>query len=197
VKDGRDFLELTVKEWLEELGERGPVPGGGSAAAMTAAMAASLVAMTARLSTDSWAEASGIVAQAARLRTRLAAFAQTDADVYAASLQAMARVSDVPDDRRDYELGSALDEAAETPLRIAEAAADVVLLAAEASARGDPQQHADAQAAAALAAAAARAAARLVEVNLTTTEDDPRVRQARAVAAAADAALARAFAPEE
>jgi formiminotetrahydrofolate cyclodeaminase len=196
VEGGRDFLELTLGEWLEELGERGPVPGGGSAAAMTAAMAASLVAMTARLSAGSWPEANGVVVQAARLRNRLAAFAQTDAEVYAASLDAMAHATDVPDERRDFELGSALDRAAETPLRIAETAHDVVLLAAEAAVRGDPQQHPDAQAAAALAAAAAQAAARLVEVNLTTTDEDPRVRQARAITAAADEALKRAFASD-
>jgi formiminotetrahydrofolate cyclodeaminase len=197
VEGGRDFLELTLGEWLEELGARAPVPGGGSAAAMTAAMAASLVAMTARLSAGSWPEANGVVVQAARLRNRLSAFAQTDAEVYAASLDAMARTTDVPDERRDFELGSALDRAAETPLRIAETAYDVVLLAAEAAVRGDPQQHPDAQAAAALAAAAAQAAARLVEVNLSTTDEDPRVLQARAIVAGAEAALKQAFASEQ
>jgi formiminotetrahydrofolate cyclodeaminase len=195
VTDGTDFLELTVKEWLEELGERGPVPGGGSAAAITAAMSASLVAMTARLSSGAWPEANGMVAQAARLRKRLSDYAQTDADAYAASLQAMAGVTEVPDERRDYELGSVLDRAAEIPLRIAETAHDVVLLAAEAAVRGEPQQQADALAAVALAAAATQAAARLVEVNLTTTEEDPRVQQARALAASADTALKHAFAP--
>ena len=30
------LLDLTVQGWLEELGERGPAPGGGSAAAVTA-----------------------------------------------------------------------------------------------------------------------------------------------------------------
>lgn len=194
--DGTDFLELTVKEWLEELGERGPVPGGGSAAAITAAMSASLVAMTARLSAGAWPEANGMVAQAARLRKRLSAYAQTDADAYSASLRAMAEVTEVPDERRDYELGSALDRAAEIPLRIAETAHDVLLLAAEAAVRGEPQQQADALAAVALAAAATQAAARLVDVNLTTTEEDPRVQQARGLAASADAVLARAFAPE-
>src|SRR5213078_3558110 len=48
------FLDLTVQGWLEELGEPGPAPGGGSAAAITAAMAAALVGMAARLSEDSW-----------------------------------------------------------------------------------------------------------------------------------------------
>src|SRR5439155_1435752 len=61
------FLDLTVRGWLDELGEEGPAPGGGSAAAMTAAMGAALVGMAARISADSWPEARGICAQASPL----------------------------------------------------------------------------------------------------------------------------------
>ena len=195
MEGGHDFLELTVVEWLEELGERRPVPGGGSAAAIAGAMGASLVAMTARLSQASWPESTGIVAQAVRLRVRLSRLARTDAHVYAASLDALARTRGASSERGDYELGKALDRAAQVPLAIAEAACDVVLLAAEAATRGDPRLQADAQAAAALAAASAQAAARLVEVNLGATEGDPRVAKARAVVEGAEAARSRAFAP--
>jgi formiminotetrahydrofolate cyclodeaminase len=141
--------------------------------------------MTARLSTDSWAEARGIAVQADILRERLAGLAQTDAETYGRALHRLEHPEEIPAERRDYELGAALAEAAATPLAIAATAADVALLAAEAAGRVEPRVQADAEAALALAAAAARSAARLVEVNLATVEGDPRVQEARAAAEAA------------
>ena len=117
------FLDLTVQGWLEQLGEHGPAPGGGSAAAITAAMAAQLVGMAARLSADSWPEAGGASAQASALSARLAGLAQADADTYTESLQTLERAHEIPAERRDYELGAALDRSAQTPLAIAETAA--------------------------------------------------------------------------
>jgi methenyltetrahydrofolate cyclohydrolase len=193
VASGDDFLRMTVGEWLEALAAAGPAPGGGSAAAVSGAVAASLVGMTARLSIGSWTEAPGIAAQADVLRARLAALAQRDADTYARSLHRLAHPKEIAADHRDHELGAALAEAAATPLAIAGAAADVALLAAEAAGRSELRVQADAEAALALAAAAAQSAARLVEVNLAALEDDPRVQEARAAAASAARASRGAF----
>jgi methenyltetrahydrofolate cyclohydrolase len=189
------LLDLTVQGWLEELGERGPAPGGGSAAAITAAMAAALVAMAARLSRDSWDEAGGVSAQTTALRDRLAALAQADADDYAESLRVLENLETIPADRRDRALASALDRAAQTPLLIAETAGDVATLAYQARERVELRVQADVDAALALAVAAAQAAARLVEVNLSATRDDPRVQQARAAAEAAARTMRHVFPP--
>ncbi len=185
---GDNLLELTIRDWLGTLAAPNPVPGAGSAAALSAAGAAGLVAMTARLSPD-WPEAGGVVAQALALGGRLADLAQTDAEVYAESLAALAARDEAPDERRDFALGQALDRAARAPLAIAETAHDVALLAANAVEHVRLDVQPDAKAAAALAAAAAGAAALLVEVNLTAGEDDERVRQARRAADAAAAAV--------
>jgi len=189
------FLDLTVSAWLEELGERGPAPGGGSAAAMAAAMGAALLAMSARLSSESWPEAGGIAAQATALRARLADLAQADAEVYSEALRILEGAQEIPEERRDYELGLAYERAAETPLTIARTAADVALLGIGARDRIEPAVQADLDAAIALGAAAAQAAARLVEVNLAATSDDPRVGQASAAAEAAAQAMRRVFPP--
>jgi formiminotetrahydrofolate cyclodeaminase len=189
------FLDLTVHGWLEKLGESGPAPGGGSAAAITAAMGASLVGMAARLSAESWPEAGGACAQASALSARLAGLAQADADTYTESLQALERAHEIPAHRRDHELGAALDRSAQTPLAIAETAYDVVLVAFEAREHVDPKVQPDVDAAIALASAAAQAAARLVEVNLSATRDDPRVEQARAAAETAARVMRRVFLP--
>jgi formiminotetrahydrofolate cyclodeaminase len=189
------LLDLTVQGWLEELGERGPAPGGGSAAAVTAAMAAALVAMAARLSADSWSEAGGVSAQTAALRDRLAALAQADADDYAESLRILENPEAIPVERRDRAIASALDRAAQTPLLIAETAGDVATLAYQARERVDLKVQADVDTAVALAACAAQGAARLVEVNLSATRDDPRVEQARAAAEAAARTMRNVFPP--
>ena len=83
-------------------------------------------------------------------------------------------------EQRDFALGAALLQAAEVPLRIAEAAADVAELAALAAAEGSPHLRPDATAAAALAEAATRAAAHLVEINLATVPGDRHSERGRA-----------------
>jgi len=187
-----DLLARPLGEALDALAAPGP-PAGGSAAALAAAISAALVAMTARLSAETWLEGTGIAVQADVLRDRLVSLARADAEVYARALRTLSHPEDLPAERRDHELGVALARAAETPLAIAGASADVALLAAEAADRADPHVQADAQVALALAAAAARAAARLVEVNLASLDDDARVREARAAAEVAARASRDAF----
>jgi methenyltetrahydrofolate cyclohydrolase len=187
-----DLLGTTLRDGLASLAAEG-APGGGSAAALAAAISAALVAMTARASTETWPEAVGIAVQADVLRDRLVALAQSDTEVYGRALQTLKHPEELPPDRRDHELGTALAHAAEAPLAIAGAAADVALLAAEAADRGDLRGQADAQVALVLAAAAAQAAARLVEVNLSAREEDDRVQEARAAAAVATRASREAF----
>jgi formiminotetrahydrofolate cyclodeaminase len=90
--------------------------------------------------------------------------------------------------RRTREIGQAFARAAEPPLAIARAAADVAELAALLAQDGDPRVRADALTAGVLAAAAARGAVALVSVNLTSFEGDPRVAEAEQLAAAAERA---------
>jgi formiminotetrahydrofolate cyclodeaminase len=94
-------------------------------------------------------------------------------------------------EQRDWEIGRAFAQAAEPPLDIARAGADVAELAAELAATGDPRVRADALAAAALGAAAARGALALVRVNLTTLDGDPRVAEAEQLADAAERSATR------
>ncbi len=189
-----DMLGTTLRDGLAALAAPGP-PAGGSAAGVAAAVSAALVAMAARASADAWLEATGIAVQADVLRERLVVLAEADAEVYGRALRTLANPEHLPPGSRDHELGEALVQAAETPLAIAAAAADVALLAAETADRGDARAQADAQVALVLAAAAAQAAARLVEVNLAAREEDERVQEARAAAAVAARASRDAFPP--
>jgi len=182
----RSFLQLTVAEWLEALAQSRAAPGGGSALGFAVASGASVLAMASHVSGSP-----GLIAQAEALRTRTAPLAQLDADVYEEALAARDGLEALRQDQRDWELGKAFARAAEPPLEIARAGADVAELAAQLAEVGDPRVQADAAAAAALGVAAARGAVALVAVNLTATEDDPRVAEARAFAEAAERAAAR------
>ncbi|WP_344318949.1 cyclodeaminase/cyclohydrolase family protein, partial [Actinocatenispora thailandica] len=78
----------SVDDWLAELGSAAPAPGGGAAAAMTAAIAAGLVEMVANLTTGRTKYAAyepattRILARAGQLRTEAVALVGRDAAAF-------------------------------------------------------------------------------------------------------------------
>jgi formiminotetrahydrofolate cyclodeaminase len=187
-----DYLDLPLREFLDRMAAEEPTPAGGSAAAIGVAMASALIAKVARVSTD-WPDARAVVAQADRLSRRIAPLAQSDAEAYEEALAALHLPEQLEPEVKNMALGQVLTRAAEIPLAIAEAGADVACLAAEAADRGAPDRRGDAITAALLAEAAARAAANLVAVNLTVTPDDERLLRAEAVTSVASAAAREAL----
>jgi formiminotetrahydrofolate cyclodeaminase len=189
-----DLLDSTLRDFLDTLSGDGPAPGGGSAAAVVVAMAAGLVTMVARASADHWDEAGGVVGQAETFRARVAPLAQADADAYEAALAVLRDPEQLEERYRDQKLQAALASAAEIPLRIAEAGADLACLAALLVENGNPEVRVDAAAASILAESGTRVAAKLVETNLGATDDDPRVRHVRSLVDVAAEASQRALA---
>jgi formiminotetrahydrofolate cyclodeaminase len=183
-----DYLDLRLGDFLD-LSASEPAPGAGSAAAVTIALAASLVTKVARASRDSWADAAGVAAQACELQQRCPTLARDDADAWREALEALGSSSGA----MEGELARRLDRAADLPLAIAETGADVAGLALLAAERGEASLRGEAVAAAVLAEAGVRAAAHLVVINLKAGADDERLARAgraeRAAAAAVSAAL--------
>jgi len=188
-----DYLDLRLGDFLRGLAGGTPAPGGASAAALTAAFAAGLVAMVARRSRASWAEAGGVAAQAQALEARTAPLAQRTGEAWETALQALREAGEGTSAGRDGELEEKLTRAAEVPLEIAEASADVAILGALTAELGEGTFRSDAAAAAVLAAAASRAGAHFVAVNLATRLDDEWLRRAQSAAEAAEAAASRAL----
>lgn len=185
-----ELASLPLRGLLDALADEAPAPGAGAAAASTAAMAAALVAMCARASAD-WNEAPGVAAQAQALRARLVALLATGVDAYREALDALEGGSGTAE-ARDFSLGRALVRAADVPLAVADAAADVAELAAVTAERCEPSLQPDAAAAATLADAAARVAVRLFSVNLAASADEGRRGAAVRAERVAVAAAARA-----
>ena len=84
---------------------------------------------------------------------------------------------------RAAELEAALSGAADVPRAVAEAGAEVAVLAALVAQEGNDRLRGDALVAAELAGAGARGAAELVTINLAG-RDDPRIGRAKDLAAA-------------
>jgi formiminotetrahydrofolate cyclodeaminase len=160
------LLDCPVSELLDRLAAKQPTPGGGGAAAITAAMAAGLLGMAARFSTAQLIDSAGRAAHADRVRTQVAALAEQDAEAYQAVLAAFALPRQPDPQVRRGQIRRSLERAAQVPVQIAEIASDIATEAIELVKRGNPNLRGDAFTAAALAAAAARSAAELVRLNV-------------------------------
>jgi methenyltetrahydrofolate cyclohydrolase len=187
------LAEQPLAQLLDEVAAETPAPGGGSSAACACALGAALVEMAARLGIARGADIPADVPDRARaLRERGLALAERELSSYAPVLEALRRPKDDPE--RPARLDAALSAAAESPLAIAEAAADTAALGTQVAARSSPSVRGDALSGAVLGEAAAAAAAALVEINLEGRGDDYRLVRARGARRRAGEARARALA---
>jgi formiminotetrahydrofolate cyclodeaminase len=192
----RTFLDARFEQLLDEIAAETPAPGGGSVSALVAAVAAGLVAMAARYSKQQWDGAGDAAGRAEQLRAHVAPLADADAAAYEEVLTAMRLPRHLEPEVRNEAIEHALSRAADIPLVIAEAAADIAELGALVAENGNPNLRGDAVAGVLFAEAAVRAAANLVEVNLGAT-DDARLTRAKELATQARVATARALAAAE
>jgi methenyltetrahydrofolate cyclohydrolase len=186
------YLDDRLSAFLERVAAREPAPGGGAAAAMTASLAASLVAMAARYSVGRLPDADRLVENAERLRRRAAELADLDAEAYGPVIAAYQAVREGKSSDRQ-EVRTALRRAAEVPLEIAAVGAETAKIAAKLAAEGKRDVRGDASTALLLAEAATRSAAHLVRVNITAAGGgEELLRRATDSAAAARAAVVSA-----
>jgi formiminotetrahydrofolate cyclodeaminase len=173
-----------MNAFLERLGSSDPVPGGGSASALTAAMGAALVAMVAELTlgrpgyAEHEATISKLRSDALDRRAELLRLAQRDADAYDAVVRArrMPKESEAERKARSDALGKAMIDAARAPLRAAVVASEVLDLAARIASIGNRNAVSDAGVAALLAAAGLRGALLNVRINLPYLPADEPIR---------------------
>ncbi len=174
------FGSVTLDAFVEQLASSAPIPGGGSAAAVAASLAAGLVAMVAGLSTDRPAYA-GFAATHVRagragreLAARLLTLADDDAAAYGTFSSAMKlpRATEGEKEVRATAIRAAAVTAAEVPLRTLEACRDVVAASEALAGRSNRNASSDLAVASRLAEAAAHGAAENVLVNLPALGDE-------------------------
>lgn len=170
---------MNVKPFLDALASDSPAPGGGSAAALSGAMGAALVAMICRLTigkkkfADVEKEAMEILDQAEALRGRLTDLVQEDADAYLRVMDAyhMPKTTVSEKDARIKAIDAALRDATHVPLETARACAQVIDLGDVIAQIGNPNASSDAGVAVLCAATGLRGAALNVHINLATVKD--------------------------
>ncbi len=181
------LLDQTVADFLDNLASKEPVPGGGSVAALSGALAASLLAMVCRLTIGKKGyeevspEMEGLVPELLTVEAQLRGLMEQDAKAYADVMDAykLPKGTDVEKATRTSAVQSALKRASEVPLRVAEKCTQLVQLARPIAERGNKNAASDAGVAALMAEAGLRGAALNVTINLATIRDEEFVLRCR------------------
>ncbi len=171
--------ELTIKEFLEKIASGSPTPGGGSVAALSTALAASLTEMVANLTIgkkgyDNVEDEMKAVAQSAlRLRSKLVSAIENDSDAYNEVMTAIKLPGNTEAEKRHREdmIQSSLKQATLVPIAVAEDAIRVMELAGKMVAKGNKNTITDGAVAVMMAKTAVLSALYNVKINLRTIKD--------------------------
>jgi glutamate formiminotransferase len=197
-KESKGKLASLARPFLEAVAEPTATPGGGSVAAFAAALAASLGQMVAGLSRKKKSQAahveelSAAIAELRAAADSLAEAIDRDAASYEAVLAAYKLPKNTPEEqqRRDAAIQRAIREAAEVPMRVAEAATELYERLGQLESIAAASMLSDLRVGRLMAAAAARGALENVAINLESVTDASYVASMQARAVALEARLA-------
>ena len=160
----KKFRNHTLKEYLDQLAAREPVPGGGSAAALTAAMGAGLISMVARYSIGRKGQTREadrkfqvLLKKSEELRSQFLALVDLDAQAYLKVVKTRKGTAKAKK--------AALKEAEKVPLKVCRFCYQTIQLAPALVEKGNPYLVSDVEVACDFLLAAFRAAMYNVEAN--------------------------------
>jgi formiminotetrahydrofolate cyclodeaminase len=178
-----DMFDARMSDWLGELADRTPSPGGGAVAALCAASAAALLEMVANYTVGKkWADREeamkAIIAETAELRARSTQLAVDDAAAFGAVGDAygLPRATDEEKAARSETIQQATLGAAEPPIQVGRVAMRIVALADEMVDPANPNVLSDVGVAAATARAALSGSITNITVNAALLTDDDAAR---------------------
>lgn len=176
------LADLTVGRFLDVLGSDAPTPGGGAAGAIAGATGAALIAMVGRLTVgkpgfeDVDDRLSALIQEADTARLTFLDLADRDAHAFDAVMVAFKMPKETDEDRtaRSAAIQEGYAHAASVPLEIARASVDLMELAEDATAFGNPRAASDGLSGAAHLYCAALCAIANVEINAASLKDEER-----------------------
>ncbi len=182
------FSDKSLQSFLDEVASAEPTPGGGSVAALSGALGASLVAMVCRLTIGKKgyetvsAEMQTLLPRAEALQRELRDLMQADTDAYARVMDAyqLPKQTDAEKAARTRAIQDALKHASDVPLRVAELCSQVLELARPVAEKGNKNAASDGGVGALMAEAGLRGAALNVSINLGAIQDETFGREHRA-----------------
>jgi methenyltetrahydrofolate cyclohydrolase len=171
--------QSSLEGFLDELASRNATPGGGSAAAMMAAMGAALLSMVCHLTIgkpkyrDVEAELSTILGRTEQLRRQLTEMIEEDVESFGAVMRAYAMPRQTPEESvlRSQAVQNALKEATQVPLRCCRICREIIELSAVVAQKGNSHVVSDAGVAVLVAHAALRSGALNVMINVKAMTD--------------------------
>jgi len=174
-----DFLSGSVRDYLDQLASGEPTPGGGSAAALTGAMGAALLCMSARFTVgrEKYAafeeNASTVLEQAEPLRAELQQLADEDAVAYGRyrAASALPKTTDEEKAVRHAAVQGATRASAQVPLAVTRHSYRLLELACMLADHCNPYLVSDVVVATHFALAAFNSALINVRMNLGSLED--------------------------
>jgi formiminotetrahydrofolate cyclodeaminase len=173
------LADLSIRGYLAKTASGEPVPGGGSSAALNAALAAALIEMVTQLTigrknfANVDAEMRAVAEKASSLRQKLVQDIDRDSDAYAQVLEAfqLPRATAEEKAERARAVQEAFKQAALVPLRVARDAVALMDLGRTVIAKGNPNAASDGAAGVLAARMAARTAVFNVKINLGSIRD--------------------------
>ena len=173
------LAELTIKAFLEKTASGSPVPGGGSVAALSAALAASLTEMVAKLTIGKEGyetledEMKAIAQEASKLKLKLVLAIDNDSNAYNDVMSAirLPRDTEAEKSQREKAIQSRLKKATLIPMSVAEDAARVMDLAGKTLASGNKNAITDGAVGVMMAKTAILSALYNVKINLRIIKD--------------------------
>jgi formiminotetrahydrofolate cyclodeaminase len=174
-----NLADLSVRAFVQELASEQPAPGGGSVAALAGSLAAALCAMVARLTVGrknqekDWPAMASVRDQAEMLKTELLELVDADTEAYnqVTAAYRLPKGNEEENSRRKAAIQSALQEAAQVPLKTLKALSRMPELARQAVEVGNPNCLTDAGVALQLIRAGAFGAAYNVRINAAALKD--------------------------
>lgn len=164
--------DRTIGQFLRDVSAKTPTPGGGSVAAVSAALGAGLGAMVARYSDGGDAAA----AEFDRIAADLLDLARRDSEAYEGFTRARSLPKGTPEEKksRSAAMQSALAVAASVPLETMRRCADGLRVLAESAETSNPSLSSDVGAAAWCLRAGLEGACLNVRINLSSLKDEAR-----------------------
>jgi formiminotetrahydrofolate cyclodeaminase len=181
------LADLSIKEFLAKTASNSPVPGGGSIAALSAAIAASLSEMVAHLTIGKKGyealeeEMQDIAKDAFQYRERLIRTIDKDSNAYNDVMAAIKLPKGTEQERNNREraIQEALINATLVPLDVARDAFKIIELAGKAVKQGNKNAVSDAAVAVMMARTAVLSALYNVKINLASIKDTTFVEEIR------------------
>jgi glutamate formiminotransferase/formiminotetrahydrofolate cyclodeaminase len=170
---------MSISNFSDELSSEGPAPGGGSVAALSGALGASLSAMVANLTIGKkkweplFKQMSKLADNSQKLKDELIQLIDADTDSFKIVMEAfkLPNKSEHQINDRNAAIDCAMKEATKVPFKTLQHCRKIMNLSLEAAKYGNPNSLSDAGVSGEMANAGARGAALNVRINLKDIND--------------------------